>query len=331
MKVLLLANQPQKTTRLKLMAESLVMLGYQVIIPDFPTRNWIAISKLYQEIIIRERPDVIHLFNVPDIIYRNIPNLKGRFYRTLIYDYRSPWVVELEMNLGPPAQYFAERYEKLLAESADIITTVNSPLQKKVRSYLPDKGREIHIIPNYPAREFGRDLKNQQNSEVLGSRPILFVGRVCVQEGIKNLLKVAAELPNLHFEVVGEGPFLSWYKFLKPNNVTFLGWQEHKKVAQYIAGASVCLIPREDNPLTPYSTDRSIWKLNEYLNLGKIVVASGITNEEVRKNLYIVNQDSLAHEIERRAGMSAASLEPNDYRFWETNNSVIKKIYDSLS
>ena len=71
MRVLLLANQPERTTRLKMFLGTLKELGYEVIIPNFETRNWIKISGLAKKLIKSEQPDVIHVFNVPDVIYRD--------------------------------------------------------------------------------------------------------------------------------------------------------------------------------------------------------------------------------------------------------------------
>lgn len=323
MKVLLLANQPEKTTRLKLFEATLKEIGYETVVPRFDTVNWISIARKAREIILKERPDVVHLFNVPDVIYHRLPALRGLGYRRLIYDYRSPWGVETQLRFGSIARGVCERFERQLAEAADLITTVNTPLKEKARSYAP--GKEIHVIPNYPQMRFteiGDDLESED--------AVIFVGRVCEQEGIDSLLKLARNMQEREFWIVGGGPFAWWYLRRKTENVKALGWQPHTRVAALVRRARVCIIPRRENALTLYSTDKSIWKLNEYLNLGKQVVASGITLEEKRKNLRVVRSTELRGAVEESMEIEPEKMNESDYRFWEENVERVKEVYERV-
>lgn len=324
MKVLLLANQPEKTTRLRLFEATLKDLGYETVVPRFDTVNWVSISRKARDIVLKERPDVVHLFNVPDVIYYWIPGLRGSGYKRLIYDYRSPWGVETGLRFGSVARGACEHFERQLAEAADLITTVNTPLREKAMSYAP--GKEVHVIPNYPQRSFaehGEDLEPED--------AVIFVGRVCEQEGVDSLLRVARALPEREFWIVGGGPFAWWYLMRKTRNVRALGWQPHSRVAALVRRARICIIPRKENALTPYSTDRSIWKLNEYLNLGKQVVASGITLEENRKNLWVVRSTDLRRAVEESMEKDAERMNESDYRFWEDNVERVKEVYERVS
>jgi hypothetical protein len=143
MKVLLLANQPERTTRLLRFEGTLKSLGMDVVVPLFNTRNWFSIAGQAGKIAMREKPDVVHIFNVPDIIYHNFSRLRGEAYKKLIYDYRSPWGLELSQTFGTPGKAFGERFERELARSADIITSVNKPLADKVKIFAPDSKPHI--------------------------------------------------------------------------------------------------------------------------------------------------------------------------------------------
>ncbi|MCQ8903118.1 MAG: glycosyltransferase [Methanothrix sp.] len=323
MKVLLLANQPEKTTRLRLFEATLKELGYETIVPRFDTVNWISIARKARETILRERPDVVHLFNVPDVIYHWLPGLRGSGYKRLIYDYRSPWGVETQLRFGSIAKSACEHFERQLAEAADMITTVNTPLREKARAYAPDK--DVHVIPNYPRRSFA-----ELGAESATSNAVIFVGRVCEQEGIDSLLRVAGDLPDQEFWIVGGGPFAWWYLRRAKKNVRAFGWQPHERVAALVSSARICIIPRTENALTPYSTDKSIWKLNEYLNLGKQVVASGITLEERRKNLWVVRSTDLRRAVEESMEIEPEPMKEGDYRFWEENVERVKEVYESV-
>lgn len=331
-KILLLANQPERTTRLRMFEGTLKSLGYEVVVPRFNTRNWIRIAGLARKVALAERPDVVHIFNVPDIIYHNFPNLRGEGFKKLIYDYRSPWGLELQQTFGAPGKAFGERFERELAQAADIITTVNRPLGEKARYFAPDK--EPHVIANYPSRSFS-EVKDEcmegiESVEAEDDAPIIFIGRVCTQEGIQKLLAVAKAIPEQEFWIVGGGPFAWWFLKDMPSNVKNLGWQPHEKVACLVKKAKLCLIPREESVITPYSTDKSVWKLNEYLNMGKLVVASGISREEPRKNLIIVESSKLKESILEHLNDRPQKMLEEDYKYWDSNTQAIKEVYESL-
>ena len=331
MKILLLANQPERTTRLQMFRGTLASLGYDVIVPVFGTRNWLSIAAKAKKMAIKEKPDVVHIFNVPDIIYHGFGDLRGQGYRKLIFDYRSPWGIELAQTFGSPGRIFAERFERELARIADVITTVNEPLGEKVQRYAP--GKKVSIIPNYPLRSFSEKQAGADRGEFEAqpeAEPVVFIGRVCTQEGIGKLLEVARSLPEREFWIVGGGPFASLYLWRMPENIKNLGWQPHDKVAAILRKARLCLIPREENALTPYSTEKSVWKLNEYLALGKMVVASGVTAREKRKNLSIVRSEDLVQAVKMSLMQEPEHLTSEDYRFWEGNKRIIKEVYESL-
>jgi len=331
LKILLLANQPERTTRLRMFTGTLQSQGHEVVVPSFGTRNWISIAGQAKRMVMEEKPDVVHIFNVPDVIYHGFAGLRGKGYQRLIYDYRSPWGVEFAQTFKAPGKLFAERFERELARAADIITTVNEPLQEKVREYAP--GKRVHIIPNYPQRSFCQkvsDIEGGEHAVRQEKGPIIFIGRVCTQEGIGRLLELARAIPEREFWIVGGGPFARYYLWRRPANVIDLGWQPHEKVAALLDKASLCLIPREENALTPYSTDKSVWKLNEYLALGKVVVASGVTMIEKRKNLVIVPSRDLERAVRDNLAREPEPMSREDYRFWDMNDQVIHEVYESL-
>ena len=328
MRILLLANQPERTTRLLMFKATLERQGQEVIVPKFSSRGWLQIAREARQILQKERPDFVHLFNVPDIIFHGIGNLKGSCYQKLIYDYRSPWGVELQMSFGRLARPAGERFERELAKAADLITAVNRPLADKVRTYIDEK--PLFIVNNYPARNFLEKSKENAAMASTEVNPLVFMGRISRQEGIGNLLHLIREIPEQTFWIIGDGPFSRWYLRDLPKNARFFGWQPHDLVAGLISQAKICLIPHSRSLLTPYATDKSVWKLNEYLLLGKMVVASGVTLEEQRKNLVVVDPEKLEQAIRKNLHREPESLLPEDYRFWERNDQIIREAYETL-
>lgn len=336
MKVLLLSNQPERTTRLMMFKGTLERLGYDVVVPRFSTTSWMGVTKEAKQALLKESPDAVHLFNVPDIIYHGLAKLRGTGFKKLIYDYRSPWGVELQMTFGPAARPAGEYFERELAGAADIITAVNRPLADKVGSYREAQGKSQFIVPNYPAKTFLEKSKdNGKKASAFGAdapdeSPVVFMGRISRQEGIGNLIRLIREIPDRRFWIIGDGPFSRWYLRGLPGNARFFGWQPHEKVAGLISKARICLIPHSETILTPYATDKSVWKLNEYLTLGKAVVASGVTMEEKRKNLMVVKSKALKDALLQNLEREPEKLGPDDYRFWEMNDRVIREVYESL-
>ena len=330
MRILLLSNQPERTTRLMMFKGTLESLGYDVIVPRFTTRSWLGVAGEAKRALQKEKPDVVHLFNVPDIIYHNLGKLKGTGFQKLIYDYRSPWGIELQMTFGPAAKPAGEYFERELAGLADLITAVNRPLAEKVKSYREAKDKSLFIVPNYPARSFLEMSLKSSSTNAPNEKAIIFMGRISRQEGISNLLRLIRDIPEQRFWIIGDGPFSRWYLRNLPNNARFFGWQPHDKVAGLISKARICLIPHGETILTPYATDRSVWKLNEYLTLGKTVVASGVTQEEKRKNLVVVKARDLGSAVRENLLHEPERLGPDDYRFWDMNDRIIKEVYESL-
>ncbi|HOT03072.1 MAG TPA: glycosyltransferase [Methanolinea sp.] len=334
MKVLLLANQPESTTRLKMFQSTLENLDYDVAVPKFSSKNWLTISSEAKKIIKQERPDTVHLFNVPDIIYRNIPELRGKYFKKLIYDYRSPWGLEYSLVFGRLAGAICEHYERKLAKEADALITVNSPLREKLQSYLNDvdlRENPVTVIPNYPSSNFIRTLQHREEPVSLPDDFFaLFVGRIDKHEGVYNLLKLIKALPDIHFLIVGSGPFSRLYFWKHYPNAVLTGWQPHSLIPCYIKKARLCIIPFSENVVSPYITEKGVWKLNEYLNLGKRVIASGISQEEPRKNLTICHSKDLARSIRAHFDNTPEPLESFDYRFWEMNHTKIREVYESL-
>jgi len=328
MKVLLLANQPESTTRLQLFRKTLQKLGYTVVVPHFSTRNWFSIARQSRNVLIREKPDIVQVFNVPDIIYRNIPKMKRTYFRKFIYDYRSPWGIENGILFGPAGTWIGEYYEKRLASHADAITSVNNPLMNKIRSSIERKDIPFSVIPNYPTQEF--ISKTWEDIPIPDEDYILFIGRISKQEGIDIIHRAIQNCPDFHFLIIGDGPF-SWF-FLRKKypNARYLGWQSHDLIPGYIRHSSLCIKPTHENSLTPYATDRSVWKLNEYLNVGKLVIASGIVQEEMRKNLILVPSSEFITAIRGYFGKQPSSLNPSDIRTWEQNEGTIKKLFDQF-
>lgn len=221
------------------------------------------------------------------------------------------------MNYGKPTRLVAEYYERKLAQSADIITTVNEPLAEKVREY--NSTVPIFEVPNYPLKSFSENYKVFDGEEA-----ITFVGRISNQEGIKNFLNLAKRYKSEKFRIVGDGPFSKFYLSNLPKNVEWLGYQSHENIPGIIAKAKICIAPMLVNRITYFTTDKSNLKVNEYLNMGKVVYYSSIRIFEKRKNLFLVNNWSDGIDIYK----TPEKMDKSDFRFWDSN--IVRSVYEEV-
>jgi hypothetical protein len=61
-----------------------------------------------------------------------------------------------------------------------------------------------------------------------------------------------------------------------------------------------------------------------------MVVASGVTARERRKNLSVVKSERLVEAVRDSLSREPEKLLAEDYRFWEGNLPAIKEVYESL-
>ena len=82
MRILLLSNQPERTTRLMMFRGTLESRDTMSSCPGSATRSWLGVAREARQALQKEKPDVVHLFNVPDIIYHGLGKLKGSCFKS---------------------------------------------------------------------------------------------------------------------------------------------------------------------------------------------------------------------------------------------------------
>jgi 2-phosphoglycerate kinase len=59
-------------------------------------------------------------------------------------------------------------------------------------------------------------------------------------------------------------------------------------------------------------------------------VASGVTQEEKRKNLVVVKVKELEEAVRENLQREPETLLAEDYRFWDRNDRTIREVYERL-
>ncbi|MFW9963991.1 MAG: glycosyltransferase [Candidatus Sifarchaeia archaeon] len=296
-KVLLIGSQPRRMTRLRRTYGSLKELGVDVRVMEPYTKpqgrprivkgivRYLAL--LFQVAFLRA--DIYHVFNVPDVIGLPLLLKKG----TVVYDVRSPWFSSIKEALGNSALSRIGGYiEWIMTRGSDLVLTANYPLAHRAHRW---GARRITMIPNYPPSDFGPKRDKKEMRKILGlgnEQVILYLGKISKIEGSELLkdiiLKTCKEVPSAKFLVVGDGSERpSVDIFIEQNKlgdrVVMTGWVDHEDVADYIAAADICLLPRKWDTFSPYTAPENITKATEYLAVGRVVIApkmGGFTTAE---------------------------------------------------
>jgi glycosyltransferase involved in cell wall biosynthesis len=348
MRVTLIGANPWRMTRLKLIAKSLIKHGFNVNVfkPKVNIRFRPVITSAflrYLAFIIQElsvNSEIIHFFNIPDV-YGLVPLLKKSFKKTkLIYDVRSPWGDELiEFGYGL-LHDLAEGIEKILTVRASIVTTVNSILAERARKW---GARKVYVIPNYPSRDFKPSIDPLEFKRKLGleGRVLLFVGSFtnieCALDIIFIFHRVYRELPDVKLVMVGDGVLMpeirkNIVKLGIKDKVILTGWIPHKEVANWISIADLCLLPRRElGEASNFFAPESILKVNEYLALGKPVVATPVGGFKNAPSppFIIASFNRFSEAIIKALEKPIKVKDPLKYT-WNTSEKILIKAYDEV-
>lgn len=100
-----------------------------------------------------------------------------------------------------------------------------------------------------------------------GKKYVLYFGRLSEEKGIKTLIDVCRNLPDIQFVFVGSGPLSDEVK--KIRNIEYIGFQQGDALWNLIANAQFCVCPSEWNEVFGLT-------IGESIALGTPVVASNI-------------------------------------------------------
>jgi glycosyltransferase involved in cell wall biosynthesis len=311
MRILYIALDPLKYPRIKKLAgtfQKYESIGFDVMIPKFRVvyrgssigRFMMAIINYLTVLlqILFARADVFMVANCPDILVFPLA-LRRKQY---IFEYRSPWAIEVEDEFGSgPWVRIAAFIERLALQHAWIITLTTSKLLVRVKGY----GKPVFAIPNYPPKTFGTvTVSSSEFKESLGyskdGKVVLFVGKLTRVEGADMLPKIiedVLEKSDVLFWVVGSGPL---YEVLEesakrfPAKVKLFGWQPHERIPDFISAADVCIAPRHRSVFSDFYNEEGVTKISEYMFFEKPIVACGVAESS---EYLLVDEDKMAEGI----------------------------------
>lgn len=204
---------------------------------------------------------------------------KFQIYGNISIQYDLMGILSEEKFIRRPKTFFNSIFkrslhilENFLWSHVDFITTINNQhkvlLSKRIK-------KPIYVVRDGVFESFlNHNYKVNKESLIRNKIILIFVGQINyfrLDKLFKILPSLIVEVPNLQFQILGEGPQLIRYKKMTLNlgleeHVTFLGHIPYERIFEYIGKANIC-----------YSDDWSIngfpMKLFEYMALGKAIVA----------------------------------------------------------
>lgn len=250
-----------------------------------------------------------------DVVYtRNFPTLfaLSRARQPFAYETYRPWSDQFPVlaplfrrSMAPPfflgavlhSHFARDRYAALGVDPGRLLVAHNGHDPSRFLS--PPPQRELRATLGLP----------------LERKVVVYTGHVNVTKGLDTVLRMARQLPDVSFVLVGsEGRGVIETLARRSHNVTLVPWQPFDNVARYLLAADVLLQPPSRVPLKLVGNTVLPMKLFLYLAAGRPIVAPDLPDmREVLKhdhNALLVptgDNDAAARAIARVLGEPALS------------------------
>lgn len=230
--------------------------------------------------------DVVHAHNPPDT-FVFIAMFYKLFGKRFVYDHHdlSPemYIARFRRGSGSPLVHRALiLFEKLSCRLADHVLVTNRSYKKIAmeRGRVPEKC--ITIVRN--GIELSRAMvpvEPDQELRQMGKTIIGYVGVMGVQDGVDYLLRALNYLlrglgrKDFYCIIIGFGDALEDLKRLAQelalqDHVVFTGPIFGARLRQLLAASDICV---DSSPANPYTDHSTMFKIMEYMSLGKPIVA----------------------------------------------------------
>jgi glycosyltransferase involved in cell wall biosynthesis len=236
-------------------------------------------------IFLRNGFDAIHAHNPPDT-FVFIAMFYKVFGKRFVYDHHdlSPemYVARFRGGGSPLVHRALVLFEKLSCRFADHVIVTNESYKRVAmdRARVPEE--RITIVRN--GIELSRTMvpvEPDQELRQIGKTIIGYVGVLGVQDGVDYLLRALNYLlrglgrNDFYCVIVGFGDALEDLRNLAQelalqDHVRFTGPIFGEKLRQLLAAADVCV---DSSPANPYTDRSTMFKIMEYMSLGKPIVA----------------------------------------------------------
>ena len=243
--------------------------------------------------IVRNDPNIILHIAAPTPVTKplSVSELGRRLKKPMVIDLHDPWSADpFSHNLLLLLQTQIMRHA---INSADHILVAHTALFKLARSI--NKNKPIDLVPNCVDTElFKPKPRNKTIAESIGINEddfvVAFSGHIMDDKGLDVLVRAAQIVhqkhKNVKFLIVGDGPAKKQVESLVDRlNLRgifrFIGYVPQEAVVEYLSLADLCVAPYKPVAWFKVSLPETPLKVVEYMALGKPVIMSRISDENV--------------------------------------------------
>lgn len=274
--------------------------------------------------------------------------------KPIVLDLHDPWSNDLfPLN---PLLMLQTNIMKFVINKADFVIVAHNQLVNLVKSL--DNKKPLAVIPNCVDSRFYKPTKrNKPLAETLEIADdeivVAFCGHVTEFKGLNVLVQAAKTVlkkhKNVKFLIIGDGPALQSVKDLAKKlgvykSFKFVGFIPQKLLPTYLSLADVCVAPYTPAEWYKLSLPETPVKVVEYMSMGKPVIMSKISDENVITwsdgGVQITPGDvteltswiiSLIRDEETRKTLGTKGRVYVEQNFsWETTAPKLMEIYESL-
>ena len=229
--------------------------------------------------------DVVHAHNPPDTFFF-IAMLYKMFGKRFVYDHHdlSPEMYQARFpGGGNPLVYRVLVWlEKLSCRLADHVIVTNQSYKRIAMDRGGTPESRITIVRNgIELNRLEETIEPDRGLREMGKTIIGYVGVMGYQDGVDYLLRALHHLvyglgrPDFHCILIGGGD--AWtslktqaHELNLDKYVQFMGFIFGEKLGHYLSAADICV---DSSPSSPYSDNSTVFKIMEYMSLGKPIVA----------------------------------------------------------
>lgn len=312
-------------------------------------RTLFCIYWITLRLLVRERYDVIHVANPPDLFWPLA--ILGKLFGTkFVFDQHdlAPEMYRTKFGSGFLHSCMAWN-EKLSIRIADAVIFANEAFKQRCFEKYGIKEKLNAIVMNGPLDSFAPKSDPTLKEKFRGKKVILYVGLMTVNDNIEVIVEVARRLigdferKDCVFVLLGGGDVEQEMRALAnsfhlEDSVLFLGMVDQEKVMRYLGVADLCIASDRPNGLNEYLT---LVKILEYMKAGKAFVSFKLA-ETMRMagnaGLYAEDVDDFVAKIQlllgnpdmaSRLGDEGARRVDQFFR-WQFFEKELLRVYASL-
>lgn len=241
----------------------------------------------------KNRPNTILHVAAPSPVTKPLTasEMGKRLKIPVVLDLHDPWSFNpFSLN---PILMFQTQIMKRVINNVDFIIVPYNALLKLVKSI--NRSKPVAIIPNaVDSKLFRPRARNTFLAKNFGLSEddvvVAFSGHITKSKGLDTLVRsakiVVQKHGNVRFLIIGDGPFMKeTVAFTEGSGLNevfrFVGFVPQELVAEYLSLADICVAPYGPMAFFKVSLPETPLKVVEYMAMGKPVVMSKISDENV--------------------------------------------------